>query len=115
MKNDPSIKSFKNANLLDMIPVSIVDHRFNDKGKVDLLIPKFKNEKFARWFIPRNHSLYYFLHLDEQGTQVWVNIDGKTNIRDICKRLTDFHDDEITERVGKFITQLFEAKCITFR
>ena len=107
-------KSGKAYNLLEMVPVCIADHSVKEDGKVDIRIPKFRNEKFARWFIPRRKSLFHTLHLDEQGSVVWLTIDGKKNIGEICCEIENEKVNNITDRVSRFITQLYEAKCIAF-
>lgn len=95
-----------------MVPVIVAGHEMSDNGKVDIRIPKFRNEKFARWFIPRRKSLYHTLHLDELGSRVWIKIDGKKDIKEICNSPDFMHEDDRNERIGRFITQLYEARCI---
>lgn len=113
MKTDSQFP--KNANLLELVPVGKVKHFINESGKVDLLVPKFRNEKFARWFIPSWKSPFVTLHLDEQGSKIWLEINGEKNVQEICNNLDGDADHQKMERVGKFFTQLFSNGCISFR
>ena len=108
-------KTKKTFNLLEMVPVCTAEHEITGDGRVNIRIPKFRNEKFARWFIPGHKSLYHTLHLDDQGSEVWKTIDGKLNVNEICTKINKPGSDNIHDRVSRFISQLYQAKCIAFR
>lgn len=112
---NPDLKFLMNVNVLDLVPVGKVKHFVNESGKVDLLVPKFKNDKFARWFIPSWKSPYITMHLDDHGSKVWLGINGEKNVQEICKELAGQTGDDITERVGRFITDLYSNGCVSFR
>ena len=107
----------KNTSALDLIPTRIHQHKFNDDGNVTILVPKFKNEKFARFFIPARKSIYISIQLDELGSAVWLAMDGKKSTNAICKELIENFGDKIKpaeERVVKFLSGLYHNKHITF-
>ena len=106
---------FKYVNVLDLVPGGKVKHFLNESGKVDLLVPKFRNEKFARWFIPSWRSPYITLHLDVHGSKVWLGINGEKNVRQICDALEGESGENTPERVGKFMTELYSNGCVSFR
>ena len=52
---------------------------------------------------------------DEQGSEVWLKIDGRMNVNEICSEIKNTSGDDIHDRVSRFIAQLYQAKCIAFR
>ncbi|MFP4557590.1 MAG: PqqD family protein [Bacteroidales bacterium] len=108
----------KNTSALDLVPVRLFDHKTNEEGNVTILVPKFKNEKFARFFIPSSKSIYISIHLDELGSATWLAMDGNKNTDTICKELSQKFGDKIhpaQERVVKFLSGLYHNKQITFK
>lgn len=108
----------KNTSALDLIPIRIHEHIIADNGNVTILVPKFKNERFSRFFIPANRSKFISIFLDELGTAVWLAMDGTKNVGTICKELSESLGEKIypaEERVVKFLSGLYHNKHITFR
>lgn len=108
----------KSTSALDLIPVRIHNHKVEEDGIVTILVPKFKNEKFARFFIPARKSIYISIHLDELGSAVWLAMDGNKNTTAICNELTEAFGEKIhpaEERVVKFLSGLYHNKHITFK
>ncbi len=108
-------------NYLTMVPVKNVKEFTETDGKIILLLPKFKNEKFGRWFIPRRKSAHFRIHLDDLGSKVWIEIDGNKSVDEICQSLeSQFSKDseqvnQLEERITKFLTELYKSRFITFR
>jgi len=110
-------KILKDTNALDLIPVTKHGYKINEDGKVVLLIPKFKNQKFARWFIPARKSIHFSIRLDNIGSMVYLLIDGKRTIKQICDTIQDKHEEKIEQlenRAVAFITQMYKYRFITF-
>jgi hypothetical protein len=110
-------KILRNTNALNLIPVRIHEHKIEDNGLVIILVPKFKNERFAGFFIPASKSIYISIELDELGSAVWLAIDGINNTAKICKDMSLSFGDKIhpaEERVVKFLSGLYHNKHITF-
>ncbi|HNS31289.1 MAG TPA: PqqD family protein [Tenuifilaceae bacterium] len=108
----------KNTSALDLIPIRIHEHIIADNGNVTILVPKFKNERFSRFFIPANRSKFISIFLDELGTAVWLAMDGVKSVGTICKELSESLGEKIypaEERVVKFLSGLYHNKHITFR
>jgi hypothetical protein len=109
------------GNFLDMIPVRNVREFTREGEKITLLIPKFKNERFAKWFIPANRSKHFSIHLDEMGSKVWDLIDGESNTGEICNLFfgllpgEDNPDPAEELRVTEFLRQLFKNRFINFK
>jgi hypothetical protein len=108
----------KSTSALDLIPIRIHNHKAEENGNVTILVPKFKNEKFARFFIPARKSIYISINLDELGSAVWMAMDGKKDTSAICKELSQIFGNKVhpaEERVVKFLTGLYHNKHITFK
>lgn len=116
----------KNTNSLDLIPIRKVEHIFRENELqavncvqlITLLLPKFKNEKFRKFFIPHSRSEFIQIKLDEIGSATWLFIDGKKNVQQICDILVDKFGDKVNpveERISKFLTGLYNNRYITFK
>lgn len=104
-----------------MIPVQNVREFTREGEKITLFIPKFKSERFSKWFIPANRSKHFSIHLDEMGSKVWNLIDGKTNTGEICNQFSQFlpekenPDTPAELRVTEFLRQLYKNRFIVFK
>jgi hypothetical protein len=110
-------KVFKNTNALDLVPIRKVEHQIEEGGNITIIIPKFRNDKFAK-FALGNRKRHIFIHLDEIGTFTWLLIDGISNIRVISEKLKDHFGESLLEseqRVNKFMSRLYQERYITFR
>lgn len=109
----------KNTSLHDLVPVRIVTRweEISTPGgiKIDLKIPRFRNEKFARWFLPAGKSPYITLHLDVRGSAVWQRIDGNKTIEQIAEELKDVLGENALTRTGDYCSRLYANGYITFR
>lgn len=108
----------KSISSMDLIPVRIAKHELNADMLVTLVIPKFKNEKFAEWFIPKSRSKYFQIHLDEIGSALWLEINGERSIAELGKMLEEKFGKRVhppEETVTKFMSSLYNNRYITFR
>jgi hypothetical protein len=106
----------KNTNALDLIPIRKCEHRIEENGNITIIIPKFRNDRFAK-FALGNRQRHIFIHLDEIGTFTWLAIDGILNIRAISEKLKDHFGESLLEpeqRVNKFMSRLYQERYITF-
>jgi hypothetical protein len=110
-------KALLKKNFLELIPVRMRLHEVNADGKVSLIVPKFKNEKFARWFVPRRKSINFKIHLDEVGSSVWMEIDGRKTVGEICDLLDEKYKDRLSaanKNTMKFLSLLYNQRYISF-
>jgi hypothetical protein len=107
-------KILKKLNFLEATPVRVSEHRVEEDGKVTIVVPKFRNHAFNHWFLGRRPK-NFLIHLDQFGTDTWLQIDGKKNAGEICSELAEKGMDSPEERVTKFLTTLYEQRYITFR
>ncbi len=109
----------KNTSLHDLVPVRLVtrwEEITTPEGtKIDLKIPRFRNEKFARWFLPAGKSPYITIHLDLKGSAVWKNMDGTRNIEQIAEILKNVLGENALTRTGDYCSRLYANGYITFR
>jgi hypothetical protein len=107
-------------NLLELTPVRVIKDFSEDQGIVTLLIPKFKNEAFANWFIPRWKSKYLKIKLDEIGSFVWKETSGHQKVQEICEKLKPFLEvkgetvEFIEEKVCSYMASLYHYHYIDF-
>ena len=108
-------------NYLEMIPVRIAESDRSDKSVESVLmlkIPKFKNISIGKLILFNNHSAYMKIHLDSFGSEVWMLIDGKIDVEQICTKLTGKFGEKVQpaeERVTKFLTKLYDNRYITYK
>lgn len=113
-------KNKTGINYLTQVPVRMELEFTDDDGKITLLLPKFKNERFIQWFVPKRKPTQIKFHLDETGSQVWRAIDGHKPVEMICNDVRDYltskgkPTDQVEERVTSFLTILSRNGFISF-
>ncbi|MEI6748069.1 MAG: hypothetical protein ACOYMF_03585 [Bacteroidales bacterium] len=110
-------KVLKSTNFQDLIPVHLQKYRIDDDGLVTLVIPKFSNQKFARWFIPARKPTDITIKLEKYGSAAWLAMDGKRNMHEIFNLLVDQFGDDIqpvNERMSKYMSLLYNQKHVSF-
>lgn len=104
-------------NYLEARPLRKAEFEISETGMVTLLIPKFKKEKMRKFLLGRRNPFIH-IHLDENGSAVWNEIDGIRPVGEICRILDEKLGEKIQpaeQRVTKFMTMLYEARYISFR
>ena len=116
-------KVLKSINTMDLIPVRFLGHEIEEsveEKRIVLLVPKFES-RFVLNMFPRTRSLFYRIKLDILGTYSWEYIDGERSVQKITDELRNLEHiendqlDDMEERMGKFMTMLYERKYITFK
>jgi hypothetical protein len=110
-------KILKTTSFTELIPVRRRQYKLDEDGLVTLEIPKFTNEKFARWFIPARKPTYISIKLEKFGSAAWLAIDGKRNMEKILDMLATQFGDEIQpvhERMAKYMSLLYNQKHVSF-
>jgi hypothetical protein len=111
-------KILKNTNSLDLTPIKKIEFKVDDDNNITLKLPRFRNEKFRKLFIPQSRSEFIQIKLDEIGSATWMLIDGKKNVQQICKELDAQFGDKVSpvvERINKFLTGLYNNRYISFK
>ena len=105
-------------NYLDKIPAHAADRPFSvdENGIVEITMENkgFYNTIAQNFF---HRPRYSFISLDEYGSFVWQQIDGKTTIYEIGKKLEETHEgakEKLYERLSAYFGILETNKFITF-
>lgn len=117
MLNKNQREILKTANYLDLTPDANYESERNEKGLIDVLAPRFKNNFAKKYILPKMRDPYIRANLDEFGSETWALIDGKRTVRDISFELLRKFGDKIepvNERLTTFLSQLFKFGFITF-
>ncbi|MGB9663613.1 MAG: PqqD family protein [Ignavibacteria bacterium] len=97
------------VNLWELIPIRKFDFEKSENELVTILIPKFTNKFLVQYLMPRLKYPFIKIKLDEIGSAVWLEIDGKKKVGDIAEILEQKFGEKIQpieERLSKFFTQL---------
>jgi len=79
--------------------------------------PKFKNIVLKKYLLPRLKRPDYSVNLDQIGSFVWKNIDGKASFGEIAEKMKKEFGESIEpvhDRLGQFINSLRRYDFITF-
>jgi hypothetical protein len=86
-------------------------------GRVTLLVPRFTGRLTRRWIAPLLRRPHVRVHLDETGTFVWRQCDGRATVAEIAAR-TQAHVGgdaaDARRRVVLFLRRLVRADAIHF-
>jgi hypothetical protein len=112
------IKDKTEVNLWELIPVRKFDFEKSESELVTILIPKFTNKFLVQHLMPRLKYPFIKIKLDEIGSAVWLEIDGKKKVGEIAEILEQKFGDKIQpieDRLSKFFTQLKLHRFIDFK
>lgn len=115
-RNSKSEKN-KSVNLMDMVPVRNVKWETNAHGHVTLLKPKFKLPWLKKHFLPRMKRPNYRIKLDDKGSFIWSQCDGKTNVREMAKKHKEKFGEDVEpllDRLALFLQSLEKNQFITY-
>ena len=105
-------------NALDLIPLPRCEWTCGDDGRVTLVVPRFKQEWLLKLIRRLKRSETVKVHLDETGSRVWREIDGKRSIEEIGKSLDAKEDETVQqryERLSAFMMILHRNQFVAFR
>jgi len=113
-------KALKKANFLDLTPLRVLGHELQDNGKVDILMPRFRNRTLAAMFQPAGKERFIRIRLDRFGSAAWLLLDGKHSVAAIADTLNSSFPEELQPpgetptRLTQFLARLFRERYITF-
>ncbi len=111
-------KILKSTNALDLTPTKNYSDEKDESGLITILIPKFKNTLLKKYIAPKLNDDHFRVKLDKFGSAVWFRIDNESNVYQIIKDIKAKFGDELqeeTDRIAKFIFQLYHKGFITFK
>jgi len=106
------------ANLLDLIPVKIINAQKKEDGKITIFQPKFKNKFMLKFVVPKLKNPDFKVNIDEFGSFVWEQIDGCLTVEKIGEKLEEHFKEEIEpvyERLSLFIQSMERYKFIEYK
>ena len=74
-------------NLWDLMPVRLAKWETTEEGKVVVLVPKFKHPLLVKWVMPVLAKPFFRIKLDDIGSVIWQQCDGKTPVSAIAATL----------------------------
>lgn len=88
----------------------------DDKGLVQIKVPKFESslgKKFCHLIKKENT---FSAHMDELGSFVWKQCDGRTTVKEILDRLQkEFDEDEnLDQRLFLFLQQMRQLRYLHY-
>ncbi|MGE5479330.1 MAG: PqqD family protein [Chloroflexota bacterium] len=111
-------KKGEDINYLELTPNRLYEHELNEKGLIDVLVPRFTDKVFGKLLQPRLRNKYIKANLDALGSAAWELIDGKNNVDAIAATLRARFGEEIEpvyDRLTAFLTQLYKNGFINFK
>ena len=111
-------KKDKNVNFLDLIPERNCHWKETGDGRIDLLVPRFKNPFMKKIALKLGRSEFITLHLDALGSLVWDRIDGSRTVEQIGKLVEKENEaftHQLYERLTQFLSSLSRHRLIQFR
>jgi hypothetical protein len=105
-------------NLLELIPVKNLDCEKQDDGLIVLLKPKFKHPFLKKHVLPRLKSPFYRVKLDDVGSFIREQCDGKTPVKHLGQRLKEEFGEKIEplyDRLTLFLQNLERNHFISFK
>ena len=99
-----------------LVPKRNVAWEHDENDKVALLQPKFRNSILVKYVLPRMKHPNFRIKLDDVGSWVWDQIDEKSTVEEIGKRLKAVHGEKIEpvwERLQLFLNALAKSGFIT--
>ena len=113
-------KILKKANYLDLTPIRMMEFELREEDKVDILMPRFRHPVWKRALQPHWKQEFIRIHLDEIGSAIWLQSDGKIKVHVICEHLQVSHAEkldppaETEKRITQFLSLLYQQRYITF-
>ena len=95
-----------------------LEWREAEDGRVIVLRPRFGEGRLGSWLASLLGMSPYRIRLDDIGTLVWRNCDGKTSAGEIAILLREAFGEAVEpaeDRLHNFITQMNRARMIDIR
>ncbi|MCX7986258.1 MAG: PqqD family protein [Bacteroidales bacterium] len=109
------LRWLKKQNMLDLVPVRKASFEKRNEKMISIQVKRFPFINLARLL---GKSEYVYVHLDEKGSQIWILIDGRRTVAQICEQIKQnslFQQDEmLEERIAFFIKSLYQSQFIDF-
>ena len=101
--------------MLNSVPVRSVPFEMREEGLVTLLRPKFVTPWLA-WVLPFLSRPVFRVKLDEVGSFLWLQMDGRRTTAEVCDLLKARFGERVEpvhERALTFLYQMLEGRFLT--
>ena len=106
------------VTVLDAIPERLVEwDKDSEKNLAVLIVPRFRKGFLKKWLQPRMKRQFIRVSLDEIGSCVWENCDGKRTVREIGKVLEEKFGDRVKpvdNRMKLYFTTLYKSQFVRY-
>jgi hypothetical protein len=111
-------KDTSKVTILDTVPERLVEWEKDSEKKIAvLLVPRFRKGFLKKWLQPRVKRPYIRLSLDDIGSCVWENCDGKRTVREIGKVVEDTFGERVKpvdNRITYFFNTLYKSQFVRY-
>jgi hypothetical protein len=111
-------KETQQINLLELIPEKNLDWEKQDNGLIVLLKPKFQHPFLKKHILSRLKRPFYRVKLDDVGSFIWMQCDGKTPVKQVAQSLKKEFGEKIEplyDRLSLFLQHLERNHFISFK
>lgn len=91
------------VNLLELKPLRSYEWENPDGQRVTVLVPRFGYPRLMKWLSPRLAQSRFRVRLDDFGSFVWLQCDGRTTVAEISERLRS--------RFGGTVEPVYDRVC----
>jgi hypothetical protein len=103
------------GNLFDFKPVRRCEWQETDDGRIVVLVPRFRG-RLGQWLTPRLKDPCFRVKLDQLGSWVWLQCDGRQTVERIAVRFKEQFGgtlESASERLAVFVKRMLRADLIT--
>ena len=89
-----------------------------ENNRVVVMVPKFGDHWFGRWMMSKMERPKVRLKLDEVGSFVWQRCDGKNNVEEIGRALSQQFGEQVEpvyERLSLFFRSLDKTNSLKWQ
>ena len=115
-----SSRKWRGVDFMALVPEKACEWTQGDMpGQIILLQRRFSTGLLGRFLQPRlkDSKKYIRIPLEERGSYIWTQIDGKRTVADIAEAFgMQFpgEKDQVPERVATYVYQMVDNKLIEF-
>jgi len=105
----------REAILPDMVPMHARRWEQDSEDRILVFLPRYGDSSLGRWVGRQVGRPDVTVNLDEFGSAVWIDCDGKNTVAEIAERMRGRfgeHIEPVDERLGMFLWALAQRRMI---
>lgn len=110
--------AFSRDDISNSVPHRNLKWEDAQNGRITLIVPKFRNRLAVKFLLPLLPKPDIRIHLDDLGSFVWKNCDGRQTVNVISSELLASFGSSAEQahaRTERFIRMLHKEKFITLQ